>query len=72
MWKWTFRAFSCCRALLENLDHSFPGLRFRIIDEQDRIRPHSKLFVDGQQALDLSPALTGAGRVQILCALSGG
>ena len=58
--------------LLDDLDRSFPGLRFRIIDEQDRIRPHIKLFVDGQQALDLSPALAGASRVQILCALSGG
>ena len=58
--------------LLADLDRRFPGLRFRIIDEQDRIRPHIKLFVDGEPARDLSPALGGRRLVHILCALSGG
>ncbi len=26
--------------VLTDLDRRFPGLRFRLIDEQDRIRPH--------------------------------
>ena len=59
-------------SLLTDLDRRFPGLRFRIIDEQGRIRRHIKFFVDGVQAKDLSPALDGATEVMIVCALSGG
>ena len=59
-------------SLLADLDRRFPGLRFRIIDEQGRIRPHIKFFVDGVQANDLNPTLNGAAEVMIVCALSGG
>ena len=59
-------------SLLADLDRRFPGLRFRIIDEQGRIRRHIKFFVDGVQAKDLSPVLDGATEVMIVCALSGG
>ena len=59
-------------SLLTDLDRRFPGLRFRIIDEQGRIRRHIKFFVDGVQAKDLSPVLDGATEVMIVCALSGG
>ena len=59
-------------SLLADLDRRFPGLRFRIIDEQGRIRRHIKFFVDGVQAKDLNPALDGATEVMIVCALSGG
>jgi sulfur-carrier protein len=58
--------------LLADLDRRFPGLRFRIIDEQGRIRRHIKFFVDGVQASDLNPALDRATEVMIVCALSGG
>ena len=37
-------------AVLDDLDRRFPGLKFRIIDEQDRIRPHMRLFVGGDAA----------------------
>jgi len=50
----------------------FPGLRFRIIDEQDRIRPHIKLFVGIDAAPGLDTALGGEREVHIICALSGG
>jgi molybdopterin synthase sulfur carrier subunit len=59
-------------ALLADLDSQFPGLRFRIIDEQGRIRRHIKFFVDGIQASDLNPPLDTAREVMIVCALSGG
>ncbi|HEY8622435.1 MAG TPA: MoaD/ThiS family protein [Casimicrobiaceae bacterium] len=59
-------------SLLVDLDRQFPGLRFRIIDEQGRIRRHIKFFVDGVQANDLNPTLDSATEVMILCALSGG
>lgn len=59
-------------SLLADLDRRFPGLRFRIIDEQGRIRRHIKFFVDGVQAHDLNPTLERATEVMIVCALSGG
>jgi len=58
--------------LLENLDHAFPGIRFRMIDEQGRIRRHIRLFVNQVQAADLAEELHDDDQVQILCALSGG
>jgi molybdopterin converting factor small subunit len=58
--------------LLADLDRRYPGLRFRVIDEQDRIRPHIRLFVSGEQALDLAQALRPADTIHIVPALSGG
>jgi molybdopterin synthase sulfur carrier subunit len=58
--------------LLADLDRRFPGLRFRIIDEQGRVRGHIKFCVDGVQASDLNPRLDTANEVMIVCALSGG
>ena len=58
--------------LLAELDRRFPGLRFRIIDEQDGIREHIKIFVNCEQVRDLRVPLRGASEVHILCALSGG
>lgn len=57
--------------LLEWLEARHPGMRFRMIDEQGRIRPHIKLFVGARQAADLSERV-GGDDVQIVCALSGG
>ena len=39
---------------LAELDARFPGFRFRIVDEQGAIRPHIKMFVDGELARDLA------------------
>jgi molybdopterin converting factor small subunit len=58
--------------LLTNLDAAFPGIRFRMIDEQDRIRRHIRLFVNREQVTDLTQSLRDRDEVQILCALSGG
>ena len=33
--------------VLADLDRRHPGLRFRIVDEQDRMRPHVRFFVNG-------------------------
>ena len=54
------------------LDREFPGLRFRIIDEQDRIRPHMRLFVNSDEACALSAEVREGDTVHIVCALSGG
>jgi molybdopterin converting factor small subunit len=58
--------------LLVDLDRRYPGLRFRMIDEQDRMRPHVRFFVNGAQEFDLARALHPADSVQIVQALSGG
>jgi sulfur-carrier protein len=57
---------------LAALDARFPGLRFRIIDEQGNIRPHIKLFVDGVQARRLAEPLPAGAELMIVGALSGG
>jgi molybdopterin converting factor small subunit len=58
--------------LLDDLDRQFPGLRFRIVDEQGRMRPHVRFFVNGGQVFDLACALDARDEVQIVQALSGG
>jgi molybdopterin converting factor small subunit len=58
--------------LLADLDRRFPGLRFRMIDEQDRPRPHIRLFVNGEQTFDLAHPLRSTDRLDIVQALSGG
>jgi molybdopterin converting factor small subunit len=59
-------------ALLADLDRRYPGLRFRMIDEQDKMRPHIRFFVNGEQTFDLARPLGPADSVQIVQALSGG
>jgi molybdopterin converting factor small subunit len=59
-------------ALLVDLDRRHPGIRFRMIDEQDRIRRHIRIFVNRRQVHDLGLVLQADDRVQILQALSGG
>lgn len=59
-------------ALLRDLDRRYPGFRFRMVDEQDRIRPHMRLFVNGALARDLALPLGPGDDVQIVQALSGG
>jgi len=58
--------------LLADLDRRYPGIRFRMIDEQDQIRPHMRVFVNGEQVRDLGTSLQPADDVQILQSLSGG
>lgn len=57
---------------LAQLDGRFPGLRFRIVTEQDRVRPHIRLFVNEQQAFDLQTPLRCDDELYIVLALSGG
>jgi molybdopterin converting factor small subunit len=59
-------------AVLEDLDRRYAGIRFRMIDEQDRIRPHIRIFVNGEQVRELSRPLSPSDDVVIVQALSGG
>lgn len=58
--------------VLADLDRRHPGLRFRIVDEQDRIRPHIRIFLDGKQVYDLATPVRPEDELQIVQALSGG
>lgn len=59
-------------ALLADLDRLYPGIRFRMIDEQGRIRPHIRFFINDEQVHDLSQPLRSADELIIVQALSGG
>ncbi|MGQ0656475.1 MAG: MoaD/ThiS family protein [Betaproteobacteria bacterium] len=59
-------------AVLADLDRRYPGIRFRMVDEQERIRRHMRVFVRGEQVFDLALPLAAADEVVIVQALSGG
>ena len=58
--------------VLADLDRRYPGIRFRMIDEQDRVRAHIRIFVNGDQVFDLAHPLRKTDDIQIVQALSGG
>jgi molybdopterin converting factor small subunit len=58
--------------VLANLEQRCPGIRFRMIDEQNRIRPHMRLFINTSEAQALSAAVRDGDTVHVICALSGG
>jgi len=59
-------------AVLDALDARYPGLRFRVVDEQDQIRPHIRFVVREEFAHALTHPLEPGDEIQIICALSGG
>ena len=59
-------------AVLTDLDRRYSGIRFRMIDEQDRIRRNIRIFVNGEQVRDLLHPLSAHDEVVIVQALSGG
>lgn len=59
-------------ALLADLDRQYPGIRFRMLDEQDAIRPHIKIFVNREQVRSVELQLTASDEVLVVAALSGG
>ena len=58
--------------LLTDLDRRYPGIRFRVVDEQERLRPHVKVFVNEESVRDLATPIEDADDVVIMQALSGG
>jgi molybdopterin converting factor small subunit len=57
--------------LLRELERSQPPLSGWILDERGRVRRHINVFVNGEQAGADTP-VTGADRVDVLPAISGG
>jgi predicted phage tail protein len=58
--------------VLRDLDRQFPGLRFRMVDEQDRIRQHMRVFIDAGEIRDLGNVVPAGATLHIVQALSGG
>lgn len=59
-------------AVLDDLDRAYPGLKFRVIDEQDRVRKHMRLFVGRDETRDVTRPLRAGEELLIFGALSGG
>lgn len=59
-------------ALFADLDRRHPGLRFRVVDEQQHLRPNMRVFVNGLGVRDLQHALRPDDFVAVVLALSGG
>lgn len=59
-------------AILQDLDRRYPGFRFRLVDEQGKIRPTILFYVNGQVTRTLAQAIGASDDVHIIAALSGG
>lgn len=59
-------------AMFADLDRQYPGLRFRVVDEQGQLRPNMRVFVNGLNVRDLGHALQAEDFVAVVLALSGG
>lgn len=58
--------------IADDLERRYPGIRFRVIDEQDRIREHIHFFVGEEMARSLDEPVKPDDQVSIIGALSGG
>ncbi len=59
-------------ALFADLERRYPGLRFRVVDEQNMLRPNMRIFVNGSGVRELGHALQPDDFVAVVLALSGG
>lgn len=58
--------------LFDDLDRRYPGLRFRVVDEQNMLRPNMRIFVSGIGVRELQHPLRPDDFVAVVLALSGG
>jgi hypothetical protein len=58
--------------LLADLDRRYPGMRFRMIDEQDAIRPHIRLYAGTREVRLITEPMDDESVLHLICALSGG
>lgn len=56
--------------VIDDLERRHPGIKFRMIDEQDHVRPHILIWVGTKSVRDLKAKIDG--EVKIVAALSGG
>ena len=58
--------------VMADLDRRYPGIRFRMVDEQDAIRRHIVVWVNKDEARRLDVHVKESDEVIIFQALSGG
>jgi sulfur-carrier protein len=59
-------------AVLDDLDRRFPGIRFRVVDEQGVLRQHMVVWLAGERCRDLDAPVDQLDEVVLMQALSGG
>ena len=60
------------REAITAIDRRFPGVAFRVIDEQGQVRPHMNIFLGEQSVRDLDAPVSPGAEIYIVGALSGG
>ena len=60
------------RDVFAALDETYPGIRFRMVDEAGRVRPHIQVFVGMAVQRDPDAILKQGDEIMIVGALSGG
>ena len=58
--------------VIADLDRRYPGLAFRVVDEQGRLRQHMVVFLGQDRCRDLAASVVGIDEVVLMQALSGG
>ena len=58
--------------VFDDLDRRFPGIRFRMVDEQNRLRQHMNVWIGQDPVTDLAAPVTATDEITIMQALSGG
>jgi molybdopterin synthase sulfur carrier subunit len=58
--------------ILAALDADHPGIRFRMVDEAGRVRPHVQVFVGGTVERNPAALVAPGTEIMIVGALSGG
>ena len=58
--------------VMDDLDRRFPGVAFRVIDEQGRVRRHMHVFVGQETASDRATPVPAGAEMFVVGALSGG
>lgn len=59
-------------AMFNDLERRYPGLRFRVVDEQGQLRANMRVFVNGLGVRNLQHGLQAGDDIAIVLALSGG
>jgi sulfur-carrier protein len=70
--QWVDAAGATVGAVLDDLDCQYPGIRFRVIDEQGAIRKHMRIYRNDEPVAGLDEALRDDDVLTLMQALSGG
>jgi sulfur carrier protein ThiS len=58
--------------VIDELDFKFPGIKFRFIDEQDKVRSNMRIFVNGIVVTNVNFPLEENSEIYIVHMISGG